>query len=182
MCGVATGCGEQFYERSTYRAAPGQPTVSAGTLRPVLDAFMQSAVASVLASRYEAPAPSPHCFDLTIHFAGTSKSDSSTVAQDSPLADGAVRVGGKIQPPRKIYDVRPVYPPDAHEARVQGVVVAEVRIGADSRVSATRIPRSIPMLDQAALDAIHQWEFEPTLLNGVATPVVMVATVRFTLQ
>ena len=42
--------------------------------------------------------------------------------------------------------------------------------------------RSIPLLDQAALDAVRQWEYEPTLLNGVAVPVIMTVTVNFTLQ
>jgi len=45
-----------------------------------------------------------------------------------------------------------------------------------------RILRSIPLLDQAALDAVRQWEYSPTLLNGVPVPVIMTVTVNFTLQ
>ena len=41
---------------------------------------------------------------------------------------------------------------------------------------------SLPMLDQAAVEAVHQWQFEPTLLNGVAVPVIMTVTVNFTLD
>jgi protein TonB len=49
-------------------------------------------------------------------------------------------------------------------------------------VADTRVVRSIPLLDRAAIDAVRQWEFTPTLLNGVPTRVVMTVTVRFTLS
>jgi protein TonB len=91
----------------------------------------------------------------------------------------AVRVGGDIAPPKKVKDVRPVYPADAKDARVQGVVIIEGVIGPDGKVQAARVLRSVPQLDQAALDAVKQWEFTPTLLNGAAVPVVMTVTVNF---
>ena len=93
----------------------------------------------------------------------------------------AVRVGGNIAPPTKVKDVKPVYPALAQSARVQGVVIIEGVIGPDGRVLAARVIRSIPLLDQAALEAFTQWEFTPTLLDGVAMPVVITATVNFTL-
>jgi protein TonB len=83
--------------------------------------------------------------------------------------------------PRKIKDVRPVYPQEALDGHVEGVVIIEARIEADGRVGDARILRSIPSLDQAALDAVRQWEFETTLLNGVPTAVITVVTVQFTL-
>jgi protein TonB len=61
-------------------------------------------------------------------------------------------------------------------------VIIETRIEADGRVGDARILRSIPMLDQAALDAVRQWEFTPTLMNGVPTPVIMTVTINFSLQ
>ena len=91
-----------------------------------------------------------------------------------------VRVGGAIKPPAKTKDVRPQYPPDAVSARVQGVVIIEATIGPDGKVQDARVLRSIPMLDGAALDAVRQWEFTPTLLNGVPVPVIMTVTVQFT--
>jgi protein TonB len=57
----------------------------------------------------------------------------------------------------------------------------EARIGVDGKVSHARILRSVPLLDQAALDAVMQWEFTPTLLNGQRVPVMMTVTVQFTL-
>ncbi len=91
-----------------------------------------------------------------------------------------VRVGGQIKPPTKIKDVAPVYPAIARDARVQGAVVVEATIGPDGKVEDARVVRSIPLLDQAALDAVKQWEYMPTLLNGVPTPVVVTVTINFT--
>ena len=99
-----------------------------------------------------------------------------------PPPSAPVRVGGNIKPPTKTKDVRPVYPPIAQSARVQGVVIIEATIGADGKVKDAKVLRSIPLLDQAALDAVKQWQFTPTLLNGVPVPVIMTVTVNFTLQ
>jgi TonB family protein len=95
------------------------------------------------------------------------------------VAGGAVRVGGTIGPPIKTYDVRPVYPPEAKDAGIQGVVIIEATIGADGKVKDAKVLRSIPQLDQAAVDAVRQWEFTPTVLNGVPVPVIITVTVSF---
>lgn len=104
--------------------------------------------------------------------------------QSMETIDGTapVRVGGNIKPPTKIRDVRPVYPQEAQDARVQGVVIVEATIDGTGRIREARVLRSIPMLDEAALEAVRQWEFTPTLLNGVPVPVIMTMTVNFTLQ
>ncbi|MBP1635021.1 MAG: transport protein TonB [Acidobacteria bacterium] len=94
----------------------------------------------------------------------------------------AIRVGGKIKTPTKIKDVQPVYPAAAKSARVAGVVIIEATVGADGKVIDAKVVRSVPMLDQAALDAVQQWEYTPTLLNGVPVPVVMTVTINFKLQ
>jgi TonB family protein len=98
-------------------------------------------------------------------------------ASDPPL-----RVGGTIKPPVKLKSVNAVYPIDAQEAKVQGVVIIEARIERDGTVGRARVLRSIPMLDDAAVEAVRQWEFAPTLLNGAPMPVMMTVTVNFTLQ
>ncbi len=99
-----------------------------------------------------------------------------------PPPSAPVRVGGNIKPPTKTRDVRPQYPPIAQSARVQGIVIIEATIGPNGKVQEAKVLRSIPLLDQAALDAVRQWEFTPTLLNGVPVPVIMTVTVQFTLQ
>jgi len=93
-----------------------------------------------------------------------------------------VRVGGNVPPPKKIKDVRPAYPAVAQSARVQGVVIIEATIGPDGHVQDARVLRSIPLLDASALEAVRQWEFTPTLLNGVPVPVIMTVTVNYSLQ
>jgi len=65
---------------------------------------------------------------------------------------------------------------------VQGVVIIEATIGPGGKVTDTRVLRSIPLLDQAAIDAVKQWEFTPTTLNGQPVPVIMTVTVQFTLS
>jgi protein TonB len=94
----------------------------------------------------------------------------------------AVRVGGNMKMPVKTKHVAPNYPAVAQTASVQGVVILELIIGGDGKVQDARILRSIPLLDQSAVDAVKQWEFTPTLLNGAPVPVIMTATVQFTLQ
>jgi len=99
----------------------------------------------------------------------------------APSGAQAVRVGGDVKEPKKLADVKPVYPQIALAASVQGIVIMEVLIDEQGAVSGARVLRSVPLLDQAALDAVKQWKFTPTLLNGVAVPVLMTVTVNFTL-
>lgn len=93
-----------------------------------------------------------------------------------------VRIGGLIKQPQKIHDVPAVYPPIAIAAHIEGIVIIEATIGVDGRVQDARVLRPFPILEQAALDAVRQWIYTPTTLNGVAVPVIMTVTVRFTLQ
>ena len=96
-------------------------------------------------------------------------------------APAPVRVGGSIKAPAQTKRVNPPYPPEAQAAGVQGVVIMEATIGVDGKVTDVRVLRPIPLLDQAALEAVRQWEYEPTVVNGVAVPVVMTVTLNFVL-
>ena len=99
-----------------------------------------------------------------------------------PVQRAPLRVGGSISFPTKIFTAAPNYPALARSARVSGAVILEVVIAEDGAVRDARVLRSIPLLDQAALDAVGQWRFTPTLLNGQPVPVVMTVTVSFTLN
>jgi periplasmic protein TonB len=103
-------------------------------------------------------------------------------APPPPPPQQAVRPGGDIRPPTKVRDAAPVYPPTARAARIQGPVIIEATIGTDGRVQSARVLRSLPFLDDAALEAVRQWIYTPTLLNGVPVPVVMTVTVLFQLN
>ena len=113
----------------------------------------------------------------------TPRQDSGAVPSPTPSPLPApVHVGGEIEPPTKTKDVRPQYPPIAQSARVQGVVIVEATIGPSGTVQDARVLQSIPLLDAAALAAVRQWEFTPTVLNGVPVPVIMDVTVNFALR
>jgi len=94
----------------------------------------------------------------------------------------AVRVGGDIREPRKVVDVAPVYPELAMKAGVQGIVIIEATIDTRGRVVNATVLLGVPMLDEAALEAVRRWVYTPTLLGGVPTPVIMTVTVRFRLK
>jgi TonB family protein len=104
------------------------------------------------------------------------------LAPTSPSGLAPVRVGGNIKTPTKVKDVPPVYPPDALAARIGGVVILEVIIDTEGHVSDAKVLGSVPVLDNAALEAVRQWEFTPTELNGMRVPVIMTVTVNFTLK
>jgi TonB family protein len=121
---------------------------------------------------------------------GKEQADAAAARQKTAVAAAAraksrvapVHVGGQIKAPIKIKDVKPVYPAMAQSARVAGAVIVEATIGPDGKVIDAKILRSIPLLDQAALDAVRQWEYTPTLLNGEPVPVVLTVTITFTRQ
>jgi TonB family protein len=98
-----------------------------------------------------------------------------------PLMVHPVRVGGNIKPPNKIRDVRPVYPQIAQSARVMGIVILEITIGTDGAVTDARVLRGVPLLNDAALEAVKQWQYDVTLLNGTPVPVIMTVTVNFSI-
>lgn len=100
---------------------------------------------------------------------------------EPPPPPAPIRVGGEIKEPRKLRNVPPIYPDIAKQARVQGVVILECTISPQGRVSEVSVLRGIPLLDQAAIDAVKQWIYTPTLLNGVPVPVIMAVTVTFRL-
>jgi protein TonB len=93
-----------------------------------------------------------------------------------------VRVAQLPEPPHKTVDVRPVYPEIARAAHKEGTVILEAVLDTTGRVTQLRVLRSEPLLDQAALDAVRQWRYSPSLFYGKPVSVLMTITVRFTLQ
>jgi TonB family protein len=106
-------------------------------------------------------------------------------SRPKPQAQGAlpVRVGGNIRAPRKLRDVRPVYPATMRNEGREGVVPMEAIIGLDGTVTSVHVlsAQVHPDFALAAVDAVRQWRFDATLLNGVAVEVVMTVSVAFSL-
>ena len=92
------------------------------------------------------------------------------------------RVGGVVRPPQKVHHVAPTYPPIAQSARVSGVVILDALIAEDGSVRDVKVLRSVPLLEASAIEAVRQWRFTPTLLNGVPVQVIMTVTVTFNLN
>jgi protein TonB len=92
-----------------------------------------------------------------------------------------IRVGGNVQAANLINQVRPVYPPLAKQARISGTVELSAIIGRDGRVQDLKVVRGHPLLVQAALDAVKNWIYKPTLLNGEPVEVSTTIDVNFTL-
>jgi TonB family protein len=98
-----------------------------------------------------------------------------------PVELSLVRVGGDIRPPKKVKHVSPIYPDAARYAHIEGDVKLQAVIDAEGNVTRVTITRSVPLLDRAAIEAVRQWKYEPTRLNGVAVPILLSVEVSFRL-
>lgn len=92
---------------------------------------------------------------------------------------GPVRLRAGIDPPRKIKDVKPMYPAFALAGFKRGTVIIEATIGVDGKVQEATVVRSVPAFDRAALDAVRQWEYMPARLDGEPIAVIMMVVVQF---
>jgi protein TonB len=105
------------------------------------------------------------------------------VPEPAPVVTAApsqpIRVGGSVQEPRLVKVVPPVYPKMASMARITGTVVLEATVTAEGTVEEIRVVSGHPLLIQAAIDSVSQWQYEPPLLNGVPVAVILTARVHF---
>jgi len=97
-------------------------------------------------------------------------------------APSRIRVGGNVQQAKLISQARPIYPPLAKQARIQGTVRLQAIIGKDGTIAQLELLSGHPLLSQAAMDAVRQWRYQPTLLNGEPVEVVTTIDVVFTLS
>jgi len=93
-----------------------------------------------------------------------------------------VRPGGNISAPTRLSYANPIYPNIAIAAKIDGTVILEATIDESGVVRDVTVLRSIPMLDQAAIEAVRKWRYTPTRLNGVAVPILLTVTVTFSLR
>ena len=171
---VATNVAQEGSAAATPRQAPQDPK----TVEELLDAavfyYQQRQLAEAQAMMTRAMALLRPTAAATVATMSSGSGSPETAGPPAP-----VRVGGSIKEPRKIRDVKPVYPADAAAAGITGIVIIEATIGKDGFVTDAKVLRNVPMLDEAALDAVRQWLFTPTLLNGVPVEVIMTVTVSF---
>jgi TonB family protein len=94
-------------------------------------------------------------------------------------AVATVRTRARATEPVKVKEVLPDYPDIARSAGVDGTVTIAARVGTDGAITDARVVKSVPLLDKAALDAVKQWTYKPSLLNGKPVPADLVVNVQF---
>jgi TonB family protein len=100
----------------------------------------------------------------------------------SPSGRAPLQVGGPVTAPVAVKTVKPQHSQEAMRARAEGTVTLEALVDERGRVADARVVKSIPLLDQSALDAAKQWEFKPARLNGEPVPVLIQLELKFTLK
>jgi protein TonB len=98
-----------------------------------------------------------------------------------PVKVQRVKVGGDVKQPEQIRRVEPVYPTLARQTRTSGTVRLQCVIGLDGRVTGLRLMSGHPLLVNTAIEAVRQWRYRPTLLNGEPVEVLMNVDVNFRL-
>jgi TonB family protein len=101
-----------------------------------------------------------------------------------PSPPRRIRVGGNVQATKLVHQANPVYPERARAQGVQGIVLLEAVISKEGTIRAIRVVNKLadPELVDAAVEAVKNWRYEPTLLNGQPIEVVTTITVNFRLS
>jgi periplasmic protein TonB len=105
-----------------------------------------------------------------------------TLAQGSAVTPARVHVAARVVEANLIHDVPPTYPAEAGRSRIEGTVVLRAVIGKDGTVQDVRVESGLPILAQAAIEAVKQWRYKPYLLNGEAVEVESRITINFALS
>lgn len=103
-------------------------------------------------------------------------------AVPAPAKSAPMRVGGRVKPPRAIFQAPPAYPPLARQARIEGQVQIDAVLDEKGNVAEMKVVSGPPLLYQAALEALKKWKYEPTYLNDQPIAVQLIVTVTFVLS
>ena len=152
-------------------AAPTSPPVNAVTTEPPLIVGPPVPEGSVPIGTGRAPIPGMDRGVIT-----------TPPVPPPPAVVKPMPVGGNIKPPSRLSYADPIYPQIAIAAKIDGMVILEATIDETGVGRDVKVLRSIPMLDQAAMDAVKKWRYTPTRLNGAAVPILLTVTVTFSLR
>jgi protein TonB len=102
--------------------------------------------------------------------------------EEKPATPQRIKIGGSVQQAKLVRQPHPVYPPLAKQARIQGTVKLSAIISKDGTIQHLEVISGHPLLVPAALEAVKQWVYQPTLLNGEPVEVITQIDVNFTLS
>jgi protein TonB len=173
-------------------ADPPAPRPAAPASAPQLSPDVAPAIAPDHTATNDVPVPpgggtsgtAPGPWSPSVGSGGVSGTPGGTGVQlqEPPARIVPLRPGGDLKPPARTVYVAPVYPPLARTARIEGSVILEATIDEAGIVRGVHVLRSIPLLDRAAIDAVSQWRYAPTRLNGTAVPILLTVTVTFSMR
>ena len=130
------------------------------------------------------PSTSVERFTSSPHITSVVNSEEPPAEKNAaaPARPDRIVVGGLVRPPAPVFAPQPVYPRIAVQTRIFGVVRLEAVIGTDGTVRHLRLVQGHPILATAAIEAVRQWRYTPTLLNGDPVEVIMQVDVHFSLR
>jgi protein TonB len=102
--------------------------------------------------------------------------------KEAPATPKRITIGGNVQQAKLVRQPKPIYPPLAKQARISGVVHLNAVISKDGTIQDLKVISGHPLLVPSALEAVKQWVYQPTLLNGEPVEVVTQIDVNFTLS
>ena len=155
------------------------PVAIPRSIPQISDAPPAPGISVAVASEGTQPAGNPLLFGSNGPAAGVAPAPPPVVKS---RANGPLRMGGNVAEANLIYRVNPVYPALAKSARIQGTVEFSAIISKDGRVENLKLISGHPLLVNAARDAILQWRYRPTRLNGEPVEVMTTITVHFRLS
>jgi TonB family protein len=156
-------------------AEPESAQPAQNSIRPGIPAFKVEMAAN--AQPAVAPAPNP-----AKPSSREPKEEAGTSAQVAPPQRDPIKVGGNVQESKLIHRVEPIYPEQALKARVSGTVILLITVNEAGFVSDVQVTSGHPMLNEAAITAVKQWQYSPTRLNGEPVPVIANVTVVFAIK
>jgi protein TonB len=104
------------------------------------------------------------------------------VKVEKPVTPKRITIGGNVQQAKLVRQPKPVYPPLAKQARISGVVHLAAVISKDGTIQDLKVISGHPLLIPSALEAVKQWVYQPTQLNGEPVEVSTQIDVNFTLS
>ncbi|MDA0206179.1 MAG: energy transducer TonB [Acidobacteria bacterium] len=165
----------------TFKGELRQPTQIPARVAPIVDAPPPSVELNRIGVVGASPGPSDALINTLTNKVRVAPPPAPEPAPVPEAEPTPISVGGTVQAARIVRRVQPIYPPLARTARISGIVRLQAIIAADGTIAELNVISGHPMLIAAAVDAVKQWRYRPTVLNGKPVPVNTQIDVNFTL-